>query len=310
MSEATPGTLSAGEAPARFRVIRTTGLVFLFLALVSILTITKIPEQRLTGLVQGFVQSALDPYDIYVSDRGRSLSFFPRIEYRLDHPVLEMADQSRIELDDLSVRPNLLALFTGRAGARALLHQGAAELAVDASGNRNRIDADVSLKEIDLGKFGVLGYAGIKGTGLVSGTLAIEGGISELSSLNGAIDLKLKNLKLDEQSIFGFKIPETLVSEGSILIEIRSGKLFMKQVRLGRQNDDLTATVTGDLALNRNLNASVLNLRVTFGTSEKLRSSLSLLESLIAPAKQADGQYAYKMTGPAGMPNVVPDSQK
>jgi hypothetical protein len=80
-------------------------------------------------------------------------------------------------------------------------------------------------------------------------------------------------------------------------------------VRLGRQNDDLTAAVTGDLALNRNLNASVLNLRVTFGTSEKLRSSLSLLESLIAPARQADGQYAYKMTGPAGQPNVIPDPQ-
>jgi type II secretion system protein N len=251
MSEA--GSAPSAESPDRFRAIRMTGLVLLFLFLVGILTVFKIPEQRLTGLLQGYMQSALDPYDIYVSDRGRSLSFFPRPEYRLEEPVLEMADQSRIELDGLSLRPNLLALFTGRAGAKATLHRGNSEIVIDGSGNPSRADAKVSLKEIDLGKFGVLGFAGIKGNGLVDGIMTIEGAISELSTLNGLVELKLKNLRLEEQSIFGFKIPETLVSEGTIQIEIRSGKLFMKRVQLGRQNDDLTATVTGDLALNRNL---------------------------------------------------------
>jgi type II secretion system protein N len=310
MSEFAGNTLNSTGASAKLNPLKFVGLGFLFLILVVLFTLTKIPETRVTSLLQSYVQSELDPYEIYLTDRGRSLSLFTGIKYTLDHPTLELADQTRIELDDLEVRPNLLSLFTGRFGAKATLHQSGAELVMNAAASRSKVETDINLKEIDLGKFGVLGFAGLKGSGLVSGKVTVDGSVTDFASFNGTIDLKLKKLKLDEQRFMGFAIPETRVAEGTILIEIKNGKLVMKNVQIGRQSDDLNATVTGDITLNRNLNASALNLRTVFAISDKLRGALSLLEGLIAPAKQSDGHYAYKMTGPVGQANAFPDPQK
>ena len=310
MSEISSGTMSPASPAARPGILKMIALSILFLVLVLVFSIAKIPESRVTALVQGQVQSALDPYDIYLTDRGRSLSFLTGIRYRLDHPALEMADQTRIELDDLEVRPKLMSLLTGRAGAKATLHQGNAEMTLDAAASRDKVNADIELKDIDLGRFGVLGFAGVKGAGLVSGKITLDGGVNDLASFNGLIDLKLKKIRLDEQSIMGFKLPEAVIGEGTLLIEIKNGKLVMKSVQLGRQSDDLSATLTGDLTLNRNLNASALNLRAVFSLSGKLKSALSMLEGLIAAAKQADGRYAYKMTGILGQPDVNPDPKQ
>jgi type II secretion system protein N len=310
MSEIAGETLGSSRNAAKLNPLRFLGLGVLFLILVCLFTLTKIPETRITSLLQSYVQSALDPYEIYLTDRGRSLSLFTGIKYTLDHPSLELADQTRIDLDDLEVRPKLLSLFTGRFGAKATLHQSGAELVMNAAASRSKIESDLDLKDIDLGKFGVLGFAGLKGSGLISGKISVEGTVTDFASFNGIIDLKLKKFKLDEQRFMGFALPETHISEGTILIEIKNGKLVMKTVQLGRQTDDLNATLTGDVTLNRNLNASALNLRAVFAISDKLRGALSLLEGLIAPAKQSDGHYAYKMTGPLGQANAFPDPQK
>ena len=310
MSEISGSALEPNRAESRPGILKMIALSVLFIALVVILSITKIPETRVTGLLQGYVQSALDPYDIYLTDRGRSISFLTGIRYRLDHPALEMADQTRIELDDLEVRPKLMSLLTGRFGMKASLHQGGAELVMDAAATRNKVEADIDLRDVDLGKFGVFGFAGLKGSGLVNGKITLEGGVTDLASFNGLIDLKLKRLRLEEQTFMGFKLPDTTLTDGTILIEIKNGKLIMKTVQLGRQTDDLNATLTGDLTLNRNLNASALNLRAVFSMAGKVKSSLSMLEGLIAAAKQADGRYAYKMTGMLGQPDVNPDPKQ
>ncbi len=313
MREVSESLDSSGEKEVQAHsksLLRMIGLSLMFFVLILVFTLFKLPETKITALIQGYVQTTLDPFGIYISDRGRSLSFLTGINYRLDHPTLELRDQTRIELDELEVRPKLLSLLTGRAGASADLKQGKSRFHLDALAKRDRVEADIELTDIDLSRFGIFAFAGVKGSGIITGKSHLDGAPSDLASLNGGLDLKLKNVQLDEQMIFAFKIPSLSVSEGSVNVDIKSGKLLMKNVQLGRQNDDVVATLTGDIALNRNLNSSPLNLRVVFSFSPKVLASFSFIESIIAGAKQSDGKYAYKLTGTISAPFANPDPQK
>ena len=100
------------------------------------------------------------------------------------------------------------------------------------------------------------------------------------------------------------------VNEGVIDAAIDHGKILMKQVQIGKGSDDLQISLTGDIGLNRNINSSTLNLRTIIGFSDKLKQSLSLLDSLMGAAKQDDGKYVYKLTGSFMAPYPVPDSKK
>ena len=295
--------------PQKKSPAKLMGLALLFVALVLLFTIFKLPQARITSLLQGYVQIALDPYGIYLTDRGRELSTLHGFRYTLDHPTLEFADQTRVELDDLVVTPNFFPLLSGKMGVNATLHQGPASIILEGSGRGDKIDMKLDLDHVDIGKFGILSYlASLKGSGTINGNAQVAGTLSDLTSLTGGADLKVKNLKLDEQNLMGFQLPPLQISDGTININIQSGKLVIKTFQLGKGADDLILTLTGDVQLNRNLNASILNLKTNFGLSDKVKQSLALLDSILGPAKTVDGKYAYKLTGSLGAPFPIPDT--
>ena len=299
--DATP--VSAGK-----KVGKRIALGFFFVFLILLFTVCKLPQTRITGLIQGYVQLSLDPFGVYISDQGRDLSVLKGFQYSLTKPAIELADQTRIELNDLTVSPKFSALLSGKMGVLASLHQGTSEIIVNAAGRGDKIDLNVTLTEVDLGKMGLFAYAaGLKGSGLVSGTVQIVGTLSDPNTLEGAIDLKIKKLHLDEQNLMGFQLPVMNISDGTINIQITGGKLLMKTVQLGKPADDLAASLTGDITLKRNVNSSILNLRAILGLSDKVKQSLSLLDSILGSAKMTDGRYAYKLTGTLGAPFPNPD---
>jgi type II secretion system protein N len=294
--------------PEKKSPLKIVGLSVLFVFIVLLCTVFKLPQARVTSLLQGYVQIALDPYGIYVTDRGRELSTLHGFRYTLDHPTLEFADQTRVELDDLVVTPNFLPLLNGRMGVNATLHQGPASIVLEGAGRGDKIDMKIDLDHVDLGKFGVFSYlANLKGSGLVTGSIALAGSLSDIPTLVGSVDLKIKNLKLDEQNLMGFQLPPLQVSDGSIVMSIQNGKLVIKTFQLGKARDDLILNLTGDITLNRFLNSSVLNLKTNFALSDRVKQSLALLESLLGSAKTADGKYAYRLTGTLASPMPIPD---
>ncbi len=294
--------------PPKRTFLRRFGLAILFIWLVATFTLLKLPQTRITGLIQGYVQQGLDPFGVYISDQGREFSILHGLRYTLTKPSIDLSDQTRIELDDLSVAPKLSALLSGKAGMVASLHQGPASIDIDASGRGDKIDLNATLVDVDIGKMGVLSYAAnLKGSGLVNGTIQVAGSLADPTTLEGSIDLKVKRLHLDEQNLMGFQLPPMNVSDGTINILVTGGKLVMKTVQLGKGSDDFVATVTGDITLRRNVNSSLMNLRAVFGLSEKVKQSLSLLDTILGGAKMADGRYAYKLTGSLSAPFANPD---
>ena len=294
--------------PAKKSVPKMIGLTILFVFLILFFTLLKLPQVRITSLLQAYVQVALDPYGIYVTDQGRELSILRGFRYTLDHPTLEFADQTRVELDSLVVTPSFLPLLRGKLGVNMTLRQGASSIVLVGAGRKDLIDAKLDLDHVDIGKLGVFAYLGsLKGSGEVSGTFQIAGTLSTPASLAGLINLKIRNLKLDEQNLMGFQLPPLVVSEGTVAADIRDGKILIKTVQLGKGSDDLVLSLKGDVTLNRFLNSSALNLQTSFGLSDRVKQSLSLLDTLLGNAKTTDGRYAYKLTGTLGSPYPVPD---
>lgn len=315
--EIMPAT-AAQPAPASLG--KKIGLTIVFFALLFFFTLTKLPQAKITALVQGYVQSALDPYGIYISDHGREFSVWKGFQYRLIQPTLELADQSRVELEEMVVQPTLLSLFSGKVGATVDITQilertpaktDLSRIHIEGTARGDLINANIKIEDLDLGKFGIFAFAGgLKGHGQIAGDIHIDGHLADLPSLAGNIDLKLKKLHMDEQNLFGFQLPTMDVSDGTIDASIDHGKLLLKKVQIGKGSDDLLINVTGDIGLNRNINSSTLNMRAVIGFSDKLKQSLSLLDSILGAAKQADGRYVYKLTGSFMAPFPIPDPQK
>lgn len=305
-SEASPD--NATPISPRGRALKMVSLTAGFVALIAFFTLLKVPQSRVTDLIQGSIQTALDPSGIYIRSRERTLTFFPSLKYRLDHPVIELSEQTQIELDDLEVRPALLKLLTGSVGGVATLRQGKGDLSLSTGLRKNSVTIEAVMTELDLGKIGAFSFAGIKGSGSLGGRLDLDGSPTDFTAMNGMIDLKLKAVNLEEQSLYGFKIPPVLLSDGNITADLKNGKLSLKNVALGRQNDDLSVTASGDVTLNRNLNSSQLNLRVTLALSEKLTTAFSFIDMMLSGSKQKDGRYAFKLTGPLAQPTLVPET--
>ena len=300
--------LSATPQKNVFKNIAWSGLFLFFL---FFFTLSKLPEAKITNLIQGNIQVALDPYGIYITDHGREFSVLKGFEFKLIQPTLEFSDQTKVDLDEITISPSLLALFKGELGAGLTLKQGPALIKASGSGRNGKVNASIHFEQADLGKLGILAYAAsLKGSGLINGDAKIEGPLADLPSLMGSINLQLSKIHLDEQNLMGFQLPSLNISEGVIEIPLEKGKLNLKNVRLGKANsttEDLQLSLTGDVQLNRFLNASTLNLRTVFVLSEKAKSSLSILDSIISSAKQTDGKYAYKLTGSIGAPYPLPD---
>lgn len=307
MSEMTSTEMTSlnikNRRPARFVFLLIT-----FFALLFVFTLFKLPQNKITQLIQGYVQSALDPMGIYLSDRGRELSILKGFQYRLDHPSLELPDGTRIELDELTVQPSLLSLLTGKPGATLEVIQGASTIVIDAKGKADQFQANIKIQDADLGKLGVLAYAGnLKGSGLISGTVDLAGAPQDIVSWAGGVQLDLKKVRIDEQTLMGFSLPSIQVSEGKIDVKIENGKAVVKTVTLGKGADDIILGLTGDIALNRAITYSTLNLRVAFSFSDRVKQNISLLESIISPGKGADGKYAFKLNGSLGSAFPIPD---
>ena len=307
---------SGAETPAPTSLSKKIALTFVFFILLIFFTMVKLPQTKITSVVQGYMQAALDPYGIYISDHGREFSVWKGFQYRLIQPSFELPDQSRVELDEIVVSPKLLSLLTGKMGANIEITQAPSKtefsrISIDGTIRGDLVNASVKIDNLDLAKFGIFAFAGsLKGNGTLSGDIQLEGHLADLPSMTGRIYLKLKKLRLDEQNLFGFQLPTMDISDGTIDATIEHSKLVMKQVQIGKGTDDLQLGVTGDITLNRNLNASALNLRTVLALSDKVKQSLALLDTLLGAGKQGDGRYVYKLTGTLGAPNPAPEPQK
>jgi type II secretion system protein N len=310
-----PTPPEAEAPPPQSKLRRTLGIlgwVSFGLFCLAIFTLLKLPDDRIRAYVQGMIAAQLAPKGISFTAEKGYISIGWGISYVMKEVTFIFPPpQAPAKLDKVTVTPSLLPMVLGYQGGSFALYQGDGKLSGSFSMKGTEMSASLDAKQVDLGKTGALALAaGIKGTGIVTGSLSFSGDSSIPSTLNGEADLSLSKVALDPQTIVFINVPRISISEGKIEISAEKGKATIKSLRLGKagSTDDLQGTASGDIMLGRTWDSSTLNAKINFKLSEPLMKAFILLDAFLGPGKQGDGSYSLTLTGPVTAPNPVPIS--
>ncbi|MCC7442639.1 MAG: type II secretion system protein GspN [Bdellovibrionales bacterium] len=303
------------QAPGRLARLRKYSAwgfwAAVFVVCLILFTVMKFPEARIKALIQGQINSALAPQGVSVIAQEASLSIWRGLRYEMGDVSLRFAKTGKtVRLDRLLVKPSMLGLISGTIAGSAYAERGDSELGLDFAVKGTQADLSVDLEDVDLGKLGLVeAMAGVPVAGLLNGFAELEGDLNNPQSWEASAELKAAHVKISEQRVLAFKIPEIGIAASEIRLKATKGKLELRQVRLGdpkrKPADDLTATLTGDVNLQRNLMASGLKVNARFSLSQKVLGALPLIDAFLGPGKQADGTYAFDLSGSLGSPVPV-----
>lgn len=301
-------TIEEVPAPLWRRMLKTIFFGIFFLGLLTLFTLLKLPEEKIREIALGAINGQLSSSGMVVSAERGNLSLGWGFSYTLEKvSITAPGPGPAVKLDRVRVSPSLLPLVLKRYGGSFLVTQGSSELSgsgtISPGATSTPFSIDFDAKKADLGKLGLLPLAaGIQGSLPVTGSGNFSGDLSALSGLTGSATLELNNLVIEAQSIQGFALPRLLISSGTIDLRAERGKLSFKTFRLGRAGnpaDDLTGSLSGDVALGKTAGLSTLDLKATFGLSDNVRKipGMSLIEGFLTPFRQGDGSFVYPLTG-------------
>ena len=295
------------------RMLSYSGWFAAFFFFLILFTILKLPEDRLVKYVNGTLSAQLADQGIGFSVSEGHVSFL-RMRYLMKDVTLTFSSGDVVRLDSIVVSPALLSTLSGTPGGSITVEAGKGSLNAQFAFGKTSFQGSYDVENLDLGKLGVLkAAASVSGGAVASGKGDVSGDLSSPVSLSGKLGLNLANIQIDAQSIMGFPVPKLAVSEGRAEISLEKGRAVINTLRLGKPGnaaDDVRANLTGDVTLGRNWPLSQLNVKSELTVSEAVLKSISLLDMLLGSGKQADGSYAFNLTGSLGSPIATPVPRK
>ncbi len=311
----------AAEAPSHHRTVLLKKIVWILFAIGCLVffTFLKLPQDRIRAYLQGAINDALANQGITLSAAQSSISMGLGISYTMKQVTLSFPPpKDPIRIDEITVAPSILSLLMGKIGGRAKIENRGGELiahfALPAQPKLGSLPVNLELEadKMDLGGLGLLKImTGVDGGATIDGTAEIKGDLDLPSSLSGQVQLKLAKVNVEAQSFMGFSIPHIAISDGKVDLSIAGGKLNLRSIQLGKASnpsDDIHANVTsnGDMNLGRTWAQSTISVRAEFGFSQNVVRAIPLIDALLAAGRQADGSYAYNISGPVSAPNFSP----
>ncbi len=282
------------------------GVSWTALAVGSLLffSILKLPDARLKAYIHGVIAAQLGAQGITFTATESALGLLLGPRYTLRGVTLEFPPpRAAVKLDELTVKPSLLATLLGKAGGSISLVQGDSSLSgtvYTRFSGRPWYQVDLDFERLNLGRLGVFSAAaGVQASALLNGSLAGTFDLDNLKDSQGKVDLQITKCVIDAQNIQGFAVPRLSISESRVEASIQGDQVAFKTLKIGKAGsaDDLIATLTGKATLNRFLASSSLDLTANFSVSQNIQKSFAILDALLAPGKQADGSYSYKLGG-------------
>lgn len=297
------------------RALRAVGWGAFALFCLIVFTVIKVPEHRLKSFIQGSIASALASRGVTFTATESSISLLFGITYEMKDVTLNPPPpQPAVRIDRVRVSPSLLSLITGRLGGTINLEQGDGTLkgsfAIKPPASQSgEFSFSFQADNLNLTRLAVLPIAaGVQGGLVINGEGSIAGDLQIPSTLSGEVKLQLSKILVEQQSLMGFSLPRLAIAEGTVEIGISQSKATIRTFRLGKPvgADDLHASLTGEMVLGNRWDSSNLNLKAKFGFSQAAAKAFGFFLSLLDPGKQADGSYAYSLTGPMRAPTPTP----
>jgi type II secretion system protein N len=210
-------------------------------------------------------------------------------------------------LDRLAVRAAILPLLTGNRAVAFVAESIGGTL----DGTWSQSDKGISLAfdadDLDLSKLprSEEGTNQLAFLGKLQGhaDLVLDSGDPKKST--GTLRLDLPGFGLEKGSkVGGFELPEVIFDKAVVAFEAKDGKLEVTEGTF--ESSTLTATVSGNIALNKRLARSRLRLEIVFTLPEDL-DKLAQLAPDLKRARDSEGQYHYLVTGTILDPSARPN---
>jgi type II secretion system protein N len=305
-------TSSIQVEPSRFgKGAKMAAWIFLGVFSLVFFTIAKLPDDRIKSYIQGNLSSMLAMRGITMTVGESKISYLTGISYEMkDVSFIFPPPAEPTHVDSIEVAPTLLALLTGKLGARITVKNSSGAMTVIAGLRGSSVSASVDAQQFDIGKIGLLKIAAdVNGSAIISGKADFSTSTDNLTETDANIDLDLRKIVIDAQSIQGFSIPQLTMSDGKIDATVDHGKGQVKALRLGRQDsatDDIKAVINGDIMFGKTVQNSTMNLKAVFSLSQNLMKSFAVLDMLLAAGKRPNGEFSYRLQGPLLSPNPIP----
>lgn len=303
---------SAETPPSRFgRILRTGAWIFLGFFCLTFFTLIKLPEDRIKGFVQGNLASMLATKGITYTAGETKFSYLFGISYVMHDVTLNFPPpEPSAHVEKITVSPSILPMLIGKLGASITIKNGDGEMTVTGAMRGSHVSAALDAQQFDIGRIGLLKIlTDVSGSAVVNGKARFSTSMDDMTDTDATLDLDLRKIVINAQSIQGFSIPRLEMSEGRIEADVDHGKGQVKTLRLGRPDsatDDIKAKISGDILFGKTLQNNTINLKTVFSLSPSLLKSFVLLDAILAQGKQANGDYAYNLQGPLLSPNPIP----
>lgn len=309
-SEETTGSLELAKAPPPSK-LRIAGFILFGVAVFLVFLVLKFPEGRLQNYVIAHARILMQNEGLSFSAEKVQLSFIlgPAIKfYNVEIKALD-DDSKALKISYLKLRPKISSLLAKnkKVGVSAELLGG--ELSGTVGGSATSFFINLDLDHLNLGQSTLFRrYTIVELKAELDGTVKMDFDSSNPTQTDGKILLKAKNIHIPDQVAYGFNLPNLKISQCSLDIPIEGGKADFRLVECGKdlKTDDIVGTISGQIAFEKTVDDSKVNLRTVFQLSQNIINAFPLLDALLANAKTSDGKYLYRIGGVIGGLSPIP----
>lgn len=235
---------------------------------------------RLTG-------TALEDVKILTLKRGKRSK---------DNPDPEMEASPFITLDDLKIRVQVLPRLLGQTAFSYAADLFGGTISGSFSTSDVLTELTMEARAVDLSKMPLnSGETELHLTGTLRGDADLSLNTEELKESSGKLAIYFDGFGLGAGSkAAGFGLPEVLFSKAELVFEAKDGKLVVTAGTF--ESEMVTATVTGDIALNKKLARSRPRLELAFTLPPDM-DELAKLSPDLKRARDEEGRYHASCSG-------------
>ncbi len=214
-----------------------------------------------------------------------------------------------VKFDRVRARAALIPLVFGSLRASFTIDLGKGEISGSAKSGEDVINVKVEVDDLNLGDFAFIRErTGLGIRSRIDGDAELAINRTQPVRSTGNIDIALNDLSIAQSQLklgeLALDIPDLVIAKGKdskIKLSLGRGTVTFENFAL--KGGDLTMDLKGKLFLSSRVENYRLNLRGSFGVSQKLNEALPFL-FIVDSQRQADGSYPLSITGRLARPSI------
>lgn len=292
------------------RLLRYIAYIGLFAVLFVVFLYIFFPYDALKDRILGEVERQLGG-GLQVSAKSLDSHWITGVE--IDDLVVEGPGEGGmvklVKLSKVRARAALIPLIFGSVRAKFSVDLGKGEISGSARTGEDTINLKVAVDDFNLGDFPFIRErTGLGITSRIDGDAELAINKVQPVRSTGNIDITLQDLNIAQSQLklgeLELEIPSLIIAKGKdskVKLSLGRGTVTFENFAL--KGGDLTLDLKGKLFLSSKVENYRLNLRGTFGVSQKLNEALPFL-FIVDSQRQPDGSYPLSITGRLARPSI------